>query len=58
MQILIIYFIHFLPVNISGSPLEQILSDPIQLFGTAQRVERQFLHIILNQAILIINKIH
>lgn len=41
-----------LPINIPGSLLEEILSDAVQLLGRAKRVERQLLHVGLDEPIL------
>lgn len=39
-------------IDIPASLLEQILADPVQLLWTGQRVEREFLHVGLDEAIL------
>lgn len=44
------------PVNVARGPLVQILSDPVQLFRRTESVEREFLHIILDEAILGVNR--
>lgn len=51
-----IYSLVSLPVDVLRRPLVEVLANPVQFFRGAQRVERQFLHITLDQTIFGIHR--